>query len=404
MAENWDTDNDGTIMRTYNNIILGSGGVGRSTPREHAAVSRHKLPVVRKMPRTKNVPQRHEEAATLKKQRAADKPAAAPAPAPAPAPHPNAPPLGAGASRPSVVTLKLEQEEEQEAEEEEEKEEEEGPQRERAAPGPARVPESGPRAALAAAPAPAPNHGAPAAGGAGASPGVTLVKEEEAEETLAQHRDRLALALEHGPVRVDCRIIVEDTRSEEDTDGDGQGEEDVIPGGQGGDREGEEGPGGEGPGGLGLISRAAHVPLDDGGRGGAPRRSTFADRAARAKRGRRDVAAADDLPDAPPLKWRPGGARAGQSGRHGVTELTGKSIREDTPSLTWRAQLHLSVNQKLELGLFPTADDAARAHDAEVRRRGLAHVKPLNFPQPEEQAAYPQAGERCVERGLPLSL
>jgi hypothetical protein len=35
---------------------------------------------------------------------------------------------------------------------------------------------------------------------------------------------------------------------------------------------------------------------------------------------------------------------------------------------------------------------------------GWAHVRPLNFPQPEELAAYARAGERCDERGLPLSL
>ena len=55
------------------------------------------------------------------------------------------------------------------------------------------------------------------------------------------------------------------------------------------------------------------------------------------------------------------------------------------------------------LGYFPTADDAARAYDAEVRRRGWAHARPLNFPQPEEVGVYPQVVERCDERGLPLS-
>jgi len=60
--------------------------------------------------------------------------------------------------------------------------------------------------------------------------------EEGAEETLAQHRDRLALALAHGPVRVDSHIKVKDSTSGEDTDG---------------DREGWAGPGGEGGQGLG---------------------------------------------------------------------------------------------------------------------------------------------------------
>jgi len=105
------------------------------------------------------------------------------------------------------------------------------------------------------------------------------------------------------------------------------------------------------------------------------------------RRGRGDSAAADDVPDAPAPKRRSGGARVGKSGRHGVYELTGIYIRKDTPWLTWRAELCQPGEAHLQLGLFPTADDAARAHDAEVRRRGWAHVKPLNFPQPEEQAA-----------------
>jgi len=364
---------------------------GAFLPHEHPAVSRNKLPVVRKMPRTKNVPQRNEGAAAREQQRAAAFLAAAPAPSPAP--HPNAPPLGAGASGPSGVTLKLEEEEE------------EGPRRDRAAPESARVPASGPRAALvaASAPAPAPDHDVPAAGGAGGS-GVTLVKEEEEEEeTLGQQRDRLALALAHGPVRVDSHIKVEDSTSGEDLDGDGEGEGEEGSGGDRGDGEGEEGLGGQGAG-LVLLAGMAHVPGDDGGRGGGPRRSTPADRAARAKRGRSDAAAGNDVHDAPLPKRQSGGAQAGSSGRHGVYELTGADIRKVTPSLTWRAQLHRPGDKKLELGLFATADEAARAYDAEVRRRGWAHAKPLNFPQPEEMAAYTKARERCDERGLPLSL
>ena len=107
------------------------------------------------------------------------------------------------------------------------------------------MPSSGPRAAFAAAPTPVPNHDVLATGVEAAS-GVTLVKEEEAEETLGQQRDRLALALVHGPVRVDSHIKVEDSTSGEDTDGDGAEEEEVGPGGDGGSREGEEGLGEEG--------------------------------------------------------------------------------------------------------------------------------------------------------------
>jgi hypothetical protein len=76
----------------------------------------------------------------------------------------------------------------------------------------------------------------------------------------------------------------------------------------------------------------------------------------------------------------------------------------DTPCLKWRARVRLPGDQTLSLGNFATVDDAARAYDAEVRRRGWAHMKPLNFPQPEELAVYPLAEERCDERGLPLSL
>jgi len=295
----------------------------------------------------------------------------------------------------------------------------EGEGRDGAAPGPVRVPAPpGPRAALTAAPAmqlpalvpaPAPNHVAPPVGpGAGAS-GVTLVRKEvEEAETLGQQRDRLALALAHGPVRVDAHIKVVDSTSGEDTDGNGlrvEEEEEEATGGKGGDGEGEveEAPGGEG--GLVLLAGAAHAPEDDGGSRGAPRRRTPADRAARAKRGRGAVAVGDDVPDAPAPKRHTRAAQAGKSGRHGVTELTGLAIQKATPWLTWCARLMLPGDRRVELGYFATADHAARAYDAEVRRRGWAHVKQLNFPQPEEPTAYPQAGEeRCDERGLPLLL
>jgi len=127
----------------------------------------------------------------------------------------------------------------------------------------------------------------------------------------------------HGPVRVDSHIKVEDSTSGEHTDGDEEGEAEVGLGGKGGDGEEEGGPGGE-EAGLVLLAGAAHVPADDRERGGAPRRSTAVDRVARAKRRRGDVAAADDMPDAPTPKRRPGGAQVGPSRRHGVYELTGK--------------------------------------------------------------------------------
>jgi len=276
------------------------------------------------MPRTKNVPRRSEGGAAREQQRAA-------APATALAlvlvPHPNASSQVFGAVASAGVTVK------EEEEEEEEEETPEGQQRYLPAltPGPTRDSPIRPREALGAAPAPAPRHDAPlAAAGAGVS-GVTQVKEEEAEETLGQLRDRQALALAHGPVRVDSHIKVEDTDGE-DTDGGQDGVEEVGPGGEGGDGE-EDGLGGEG--GLVLLTGAAHMPGDDGGHGGAPHRSTAAERAARAKRGRGDITAGD-VPDAPAPKRKSGGARVGPSGRYGVYNIENMHISKDTPWLKWR--------------------------------------------------------------------
>ena len=344
------------------------------------------------MPRTKNVPRRSEGFIAGENQRAAA--ALAAALGPAPAPHHHA--LQVGGAGASGVTVK----------EEVEEEEEETPEGHlqgmgALAPGFARVLASGPRAAFADTPAPAPHHADAPPWGTGASGVTSGVKMEEgAEETLAQQRDRLALALARGPVRVDSHIKVEDSTSGEDTDGDGEGEEEGT-GADGGGVE-EEGTGGE-EGAAVPLAGTAHAPGDDGGRGVAPRRSSPADRAARAKRGRGDVAAADDVRDAPAPKRKHGGAQVGPSGRHGVYELTGRNIRKATPWLKWRARLNLPGTTHIELGPFSTVDDAARAYDAEVRRRGWVHARPLNFPEPEELAAYPQAGERCDERGLPLS-
>jgi len=69
------------------------------------------------------------------------------------------------------------------------------------------------------------------------------------------------------------------------------------------------------------------------------------------------------------------------------------------------AQLHLPGKATHIIDYFANVDDATRAYDAEVRRRGWVHVRPLNFPQREELGVYPHAGEeRCDERGQPLSL
>jgi hypothetical protein len=80
---------------------------------------------------------------------------------------------------------------------------------------------------------------------------------------------------------------------------------------------------GRGGGGLVLLAGAAHVPGDDRERGVALRRSTPADRAARTKKAQGDIAAGDDVCDAPaPRRQSAGTHRRGQSGRHGVDDLT----------------------------------------------------------------------------------
>ena len=236
------------------------------------------------MPRTENVPRWSEGFSAGEQQRAA----AAPTAAPAPATHHHA--LQVGGAGAYGVTVK----EEEEVDEEEETLE--GQRHDRLAPAPefAREPASGLLADVAAAPAPAPNHHAPPGGAGPGASGVTswIKMEEGAEETLAQQRDRLALALARGPVRVDSHVKVEDTDGEEtDRDGEGEAEAEVGPGGEEGDVEG----------GLLLLAGAAHVPGDDGARGGAARRSTPTDRAARAKRGRGDV---PDVPVVPAPKRR----------------------------------------------------------------------------------------------------
>ena len=216
-----------TILNSDTPVVASVAGAaveGHILPRKYAAAATP--PVVLKMPRTKNVPRRSEGGDAYETERAA----AALAAALVPAPHPNARPLlgAVGVSGPYAngVTIK------QEAEEEEEEEE---PRRDGEGPGPARVLASRSLAAIAAAPTPtsAPNHDAPAAGGAGCSgggSGAPLVKEEEAEETLGQLRDRLALALAHGPVRVDSHIKVEDSTSGEDTDRNEERGEEVTDG------------------------------------------------------------------------------------------------------------------------------------------------------------------------------
>ena len=185
-------------------------------------------------------------------------------------------------------------------------------------------------AALAPAPTPAQNNDAPAAaGGAGASGGSL----DEDEETLAQRRDRLGLAPAPAPAPAPARvpapgpraarvlINIEDSTSGEDTDGEGEEEE----------RSGREGGAAhvKQEGDPGQAAVAAAAPAD----GVSPPAEEQGSR-----RGRDDLASDDDAPDAPAPKRRlHRAAPFGQSGRHGVNELTGRGISTSTPWLKWRA-------------------------------------------------------------------
>ena len=58
----------------------------------------------------------------------------------------------------------------------------------------------------------------------------------------------------------------------------------------------------------------------------------------------------------------------------------------------WRAQVYPPRAQtNYVVGHFATKDEAARAYDAEIRRRGWTLIKPLNFPDPVGDAALPPA-------------
>ena len=44
-----------------------------------------------------------------------------------------------------------------------------------------------------------------------------------------------------------------------------------------------------------------------------------------------------------------------------------------------------------------TKEEAARAYDAEIRRRGWTHLKRLNFPEPADDAALPPSSSAAGE-------
>jgi len=60
------------------------------------------------------------------------------------------------------------------------------------------------------------------------------------------------------------------------------------------------------------------------------------------------------------------------------------------------------VNTTYVVGYFATKEEAARAYDAEVRRRGWTHIKRLNFSDPAEDAALPPSTAAVGEAPGPV--
>ena len=56
-----------------------------------------------------------------------------------------------------------------------------------------------------------------------------------------------------------------------------------------------------------------------------------------------------------------------------------------------------SPKKKYVVGVFASKEEAARAYDAEVRRRGWTHLKPLNFPDPAVVGALPPSSAAAGE-------
>jgi hypothetical protein len=78
--------------------------------------------------------------------------------------------------------------------------------------------------------------------------------------------------------------------------------------------------------------------------------------------------------------------KPGKSGFFGVVKIHTK-VNKATP---WRAEMYVPVTKTLYVvGCFATKQEAARAYDAEARRRGWTHLKRLNFPDPADNAQLP---------------
>ena len=75
----------------------------------------------------------------------------------------------------------------------------------------------------------------------------------------------------------------------------------------------------------------------------------------------------------------------GKSGFFGVSKAVAKN-----KAAPWKAEVYVLGAKKLyAVGYFATKEEAARAYDAEVRRRGWAHLKRLNFQDPADDGALP---------------
>ena len=87
----------------------------------------------------------------------------------------------------------------------------------------------------------------------------------------------------------------------------------------------------------------------------------------------------------------------GKSGCFGVTE---KKIKNKAAQ--WNASIDVpGANPHYGMGYFGTKEEAARAYDAELRRRGWTHIKPLNFPDPADGGALPLSPTAAAAAPVP---
>jgi hypothetical protein len=77
-----------------------------------------------------------------------------------------------------------------------------------------------------------------------------------------------------------------------------------------------------------------------------------------------------------------------------------KSKNKPTP---WRAEVSVrGTKMDYVVGYFATKEEAARAYDAEIRRRGWTHNKRLNFPDPADDTALPPSSAAAGEAPGPV--